>query len=339
MKQIIIFILFLLFVVGCSSNAEDANGPSITPLAQPVVPETAAIQTVMTTAAYPEIQNVQVYPFSTSVPAATISIDAMFAPVATPFDAFLTQVSQPTVTFTPEVFQRIPTTSTQLLQELPRSTASLLSASDWYAERIREDVIFDIIPVQHTVDQSAISLVVFWVKVGTDKLGQRTIEFSPVVASVLISDGKSYKEQWNTEQWSVRKGIESPLYTSGKQKGWYEQRFLAEDITGDNQPEVIISGCGGFGNQCSYSLGIWSLDGMQLFSTESTPVNIGATLSTNNGEPITREGIDFYRYNSVEMRPKRIALTFYTWNGNVFVKSKTEVVDFLDWDEPLVENM
>jgi hypothetical protein len=240
-------------------------------------------------------------------------------------------------TQTPELYERIPTTEPQILLSLPQTIQRILTKNTWYQERIQKDIIFHIALAQNSSQSSLSSLIVFWVKVGVTKDGQRTLMFSPTIASVLVADGSDYREQWNTEQWSVQNGLENPLLAHEVNTGWYQKRFQVIDITGDRNPEIILSGCGGFGNQCHYSLGAWSLNGDKLFTTTSDPNEIGATISKTTGVIIVRKGFDYYQYNSVEMRPKQIELDYHTWNGSSFVISKTEIQPFVDWDKPNTE--
>lgn len=339
MKRITLLMSLTFVLLGCSpykptiTNEQTRNEPTI---ATNIIQQPEA-----TTHPYPLItpqnNNNTAYPANTTPLSITKSPSIPSTPVNTPTEFSL--IEQQTSTPIIEWAYIIPTTDNQVLEGISQQAQTKLTTGAWYKERIQNDVLLEVLPIQALELSSEPVIVVFWVKVHHDKAGQRSLDFAPLISSVLFSNGTVYEEQWSTQDWVQGMTLENPLWRPSNNTLWHQQRYTVADTTGDRQPEVILSGCSGFGNECSYSLGIWNLGGKQYFSTESDPDQIGATLLMNEQTVIVRKGIDYYQYNSVEYRPRDIQLTFYVWDGTAFTKARTEIFPFTDWDSPNPDRM
>lgn len=338
MKKAILITLLAIITISCSYNSEESNNAD------------SKLSSTRSVTITPHIDQTQLYPYPSQqdrhypypivhqsvYPYPPIPIRAATPNNSTPTTpTFMT----PTVEPTPEFALRVPTTNPDVIQGLDGETQIALFDSNWYKDRLRDDVILKATPIQEATGAAKPRIVIFWVDIRITREQQKSIEYAPLTASVLAYDNNFYQEQWRSSSWVEVWNLESPLWSAGPTDGWHQRKYTAYDVTGDKQPEVILGGCAGFGQECSPKLAIWSLEGELLFSTQSTPEAIGAVITQDSRTIITREGRNFFQFNAAEMRPREILLSYFTWNGKTFTKVKTESRPFTDWNEPKPETL
>jgi hypothetical protein len=339
MKKFALTILLAMITVSCSYNSQEssttesalspAKSESITLNRIQTQPYPHPIEQDSHNPPYPIIQQ-SAHPIPKKpIQSTTPTLSTPNTPI------FIT----PTVEPTPEFAFRVPTTNPEATQGLDEKIRMTLSDSNWYKERLRDDVILTAIPIREPTQATKPPIVVFWVDIHTTKDQRRSIEYAPLTASVLTYKDDFYQEQWRSSSWDELRYLESPLWSAGPIDEWHQRRYTIQDVTGDKQPEVILGGCAGFGQECSPTLAIWSLRGELLFLTQSTPEAMGAAIHQDSRTIITREGRDFFQFNAAEVRPREILLSYFTWDGRAFTKVKTESRPFTDWNEPKPEKL
>lgn len=274
---------------------------------------------------------------STALPSPLTSTSARSTPpiLSEPTASRLLATVQPSPAA--DVSRPIPTSSSTLFDHLEASLATALQASPTYQAIVqRQDIVLQIVPVTTVPASAQPTLVVIWVAINTGKGGQRTVDLSPIVASVFQPDHEAYTETWNTRTWSDQTNLENPFW-SAAHTGWLQRQVVIRDLTGDGQAELVLAGCGGFGNTCFYSAAVWTLDGRQVFTTAANSANGGSTVLWSQSRIVTRTGLDYKRVGAADERPSQWQLDFYDWDGSTFSKTETRIVPFVDYDTPVLD--
>ncbi len=181
---------------------------------------------------------------------------------------------------------------------------------------------------------SAQTAVIFYAAIGHDKAGQPAPALSPIGVMVLHAQSGSYQRAWQ-----MMSAIESPLAPERMITPWTQRIFDAIDVTGDGQAELVLSGCTGFGNHCSYQATVWSLDGQLLFATQPDRFG-GWRLWSDRQTIVTRSGHNIVGQAEAEIHPEQWQIDWYRWDGTTFAHTATKLVPATgDGDGPAMEEL
>jgi hypothetical protein len=205
----------------------------------------------------------------------------------------------------------------------PRVRAALERSPSYQMLQHHGDLVLRVTALPSFQAERLPDVVLFFVAMQRDKANTPIPRASPIGVLLVHTQADVYQTAW-----TITTDVESPDVDRGVDAfQWFRRHFEAVDLTGDGAPEVLIAGCTGFGNRCTYRAYLWDVAGKVLFTTETD--RFGGALFDPVAHTITvRTGLDITGAGEANLVPGRFQLDIFTWSGTAFMKTNRQIIPY-----------